>query len=37
MSYARSARIIFTNMLGTLDHLVSKALGAGMTDVRECC
>jgi hypothetical protein len=32
MSYARSARSVFTNMLGTLDHLLNKALRAGMTD-----
>ncbi|HEU0309960.1 MAG TPA: DUF1993 domain-containing protein [Sphingomicrobium sp.] len=32
MSYAHSARIVFANMLGTLDHLVSKAEAAGMGD-----
>ena len=32
MSYARSARSVFANMLGTLDHLVSKAGQAGMSD-----
>ena len=32
MSYARSARMAFANMLGTLDHLVRKAEEAGMTD-----
>lgn len=32
MSYADSARAVFSNMLGTLDHLVSKARDAGMTD-----
>ena len=31
MSYASSARMSFANMLGTLDHLVSRALDAGMT------
>lgn len=30
MSYAHSARIVFANMLGTLDHLVGKAEEAGM-------
>lgn len=30
MPYARSARIAFTDMLGTLDHLVSKAQEAGL-------
>lgn len=32
MSYAHSARTIFADMLGTLDHLVRKAEDAGMTD-----
>jgi uncharacterized protein len=32
MSYAHSARIVFTDMLGTLDHLVSKAQAAGLSD-----
>lgn len=32
MSYAGSARTTFTNMLGTLDHLVAKAQEAGLTD-----
>jgi uncharacterized protein len=32
MSYAHSARIVFANMLGTLDHLVGKAEEAGMAD-----
>ncbi|MBY0612350.1 MAG: DUF1993 domain-containing protein [Beijerinckiaceae bacterium] len=32
MSYARSARTVFVNMLGTLDHLVSKAQDAGMAN-----
>ncbi|AMU94462.1 hypothetical protein AOA14_07570 [Sphingopyxis terrae subsp. terrae NBRC 15098] len=32
MTYAQSARMTFANMLGTLDHLVSKAIDAGMTD-----
>jgi uncharacterized protein len=32
MSYAQSARMTFANMLGSLDHLVSKAIDAGMTD-----
>ena len=32
MSYAKSAHAIFINMLGTLDHLVSKAEKAGMPD-----
>lgn len=32
MSYSRSARMTFANMLGTLDHLVGKAVDAGMTD-----
>lgn len=32
MSYAHSARTIFADMLGTLDHLVGKALDARMTD-----
>ncbi|EXL02584.1 DUF1993 family protein [Aquamicrobium defluvii] len=32
MSYAHSARTTFANMLGTLDHLVSKTQDAGMTD-----
>ncbi|WP_194953161.1 DUF1993 family protein [Sphingopyxis solisilvae] len=32
MSYAYSARTVFTDMLGSLDHLVSKAIDAGMTD-----
>lgn len=32
MSYARSALIIFTDMLGTLDHLVGKAVDAGIPD-----
>lgn len=32
MSYDRSARATFANMLGTLDHLVGKAQDAGMSD-----
>lgn len=32
MSYDRSARATFVNMLGTLDHLVRKAQDAGMPD-----
>jgi uncharacterized protein len=32
MSYARSTQKSFTNMLGTLDHLVCKAWEAGMAD-----
>lgn len=32
MTYARSSNIIFTDMLGALDHLVGKAQLAGMTD-----
>lgn len=32
MFYARSARMSFDNMLGTLDHLVDSALHAGMSD-----
>lgn len=32
MSYASSARVIFINMLGTLDHLVGKAVDAGMAE-----
>lgn len=32
MSYASSARLTFVNMLGTLDHLVSKAQAGGMSD-----
>jgi hypothetical protein len=32
MSYARSALIVFADMLGTLDHLVSRAQDAGMSD-----
>ena len=32
MSYAHSARTVFVNMLGTLDHLVVKAEEAGMGD-----
>lgn len=32
MSYAHSARTMFLNMLGTLDHLVRKAEEAGMAD-----
>lgn len=32
MSYAHSSQIVFANMLGTLDHLVSKTQSAGMTD-----
>lgn len=32
MSYSQSARATFANMLGTLDHLVSKAREAGMAD-----
>lgn len=32
MSYARSALIIFTDMLGTLDHLLGKAVDAGIPD-----
>ena len=30
MSYVESARIVFTDMLGTVDHLVNKAQAAGM-------
>jgi hypothetical protein len=32
MSYVESTRTTFTNMLGTLDHLVTKAQDAGMAD-----
>lgn len=32
MDYARTAQIVFTNMLGTLDHIVHKAEQAGMED-----
>ncbi|WP_449471431.1 DUF1993 family protein [Sphingobium chungangianum] len=32
MSYALSARMTFDNMLGSLDHLVGKAIDSGMTD-----
>jgi len=32
MSYAQSARMTFVNMLGSLDHLVGKAIDARMTD-----
>lgn len=32
MSYVHSARIVFRNMLGTLDHLVGKAIDAEMGD-----
>lgn len=32
MSYAHSAKAVFINMLGTLDHLVGKAEDAGMHD-----
>ena len=32
MSYAHSARSVFANMLGTLDHLVRKAEDAGVAD-----
>ncbi|QIK95584.1 DUF1993 domain-containing protein [Sphingomonas sp. HDW15A] len=32
MSYAQSARTVFANMLGTLDHLACKAQDAGMAD-----
>ena len=32
MSYAHSARSVFVNMLGTLDHLVDKAQDAGMSN-----
>lgn len=32
MSYARSARITFENLLETLDHLVGKAIDAGLPD-----
>jgi hypothetical protein len=32
MSYAHSARIVFTNPLRTLDHLVGKAEEAGIAD-----
>lgn len=32
MSYAHSARTVFVNMLGTLDHLAGKAEEAGMGD-----
>lgn len=33
MSYACSARVVFANMLGTLDHLATKAEDGGVTDV----
>lgn len=32
MTYARSALTTFTDMLGTLDHLVAKAQAAGLSD-----
>jgi hypothetical protein len=32
MSYAQSARSTFSDMLGTLDHLVVKAQDAGIAD-----
>ncbi len=32
MSYANSARLVFSNMLGTLDHLVGRAQDVGMAD-----
>ncbi|WP_374649962.1 DUF1993 family protein [Rhizorhabdus sp.] len=32
MSYAHSARATFAHMLGTLDHLVSRAIDTGMAD-----
>lgn len=32
MPYAQSARMTFANMLGTLDHLVGKAVDAKMPD-----
>ncbi|ABF54589.1 DUF1993 domain-containing protein [Sphingopyxis alaskensis] len=32
MPYAQSARMTFANMLGTLDHLVGKAIDAKMPD-----
>ena len=32
MSYAQSARMTFVNMLGSLDHLVGKAIDARMTE-----
>jgi hypothetical protein len=32
MTYARSAKAAFRNMLGTLDHIVTKAERAGMQD-----
>jgi uncharacterized protein len=32
MSYAISAQTVFTDMLGTLDHLVGKAINASMSD-----
>lgn len=32
MSYARSARVTFADMLGTLDHLAGKAQEAGLAD-----
>ncbi len=32
MSYAHSARTVFTDMLDTLDHLVGKAIDAGIAD-----
>jgi uncharacterized protein len=32
MSYAQSAIATFANMLGTLDHLVGRALDEGLTD-----
>jgi hypothetical protein len=32
MGYAHSAHVVFSDMLGTLDHLARKAQDAGMTD-----
>lgn len=32
MQYVRSARAVFTNLLGTLSHLVNEAERAGMAD-----
>lgn len=32
MSYAKAARAVFANLLGTLEHLVRKAQDAGMGD-----
>jgi hypothetical protein len=32
MSYAHSARTVFSDMLGTLSHLVGRAQAAGIAD-----